>query len=521
MPLAGANLFQAILDPLLVVQGNGVIVDCNEAAVRFMGFSSTGQVIGRRLGDFSLPPQGDDPPASTTALGVLQKTLATGSVRMEWVHHRPDGCALTLDVAFSVLEGCDPPLVLVHWHDVTERKQMEDALRRSEERYRLLAENAHDVIWVMGLDGRFTYVSPSVQRLRGYTPEEVMQQPMDEALTPASLRVIQEGLEIIAKDVQAGIRIDRDLTEVEQPCKDGSTVWTEVKTNGLYDDAGRFIGLLGVTRDISERRQRDEQLRQLYTGLEQRVRERTAALEEANAQLAKASQHKDEFLATISHELRTPLTGIMGLTETLEEEVYGPLTPRQHQAVRLIWQAGEQLRTMINGILDLSRLQAHDFTLRRARVLVDGLCRLSLRVLEPPNCTTAYRVSYTIDHPDLVIEADDQRIVQMLSHLLGNAAKFTPAGGRIDLHVRSDPADHTVTLSVSDTGIGIDAGDLPRLFQPFVQLDARLARSYAGAGIGLALARAIAEMHGGSVGVESQPGVGSRFWVTLPLVAPD
>ncbi len=516
MSIAGANLFQAILDPLLVVQENGVIVDCNAAAVRFMGLSNPAQIIGRSLGDFS-PLPAEAPPPSAAALDSLQKTLATGSFRTEWVHHRPEGCALTLDVAFSFLEGSTPPLVLVHWRDITERKQMEADLRRSEERYRLLAENAHDVIWVMGLDGRFTYVSPSVQRLRGYTPEEVMRQPMDEALTPASLRVIQEGMEMIVKDVQAGIRVDRDLTEVEQPCKDGSTVWTEVKTNGLYDDAGQFVGLLGVTRDISERRQRDEQLRQLYTGLEQRVRERTAELEEANARLAKASAHKDEFLATISHELRTPLTGIMGLAETLEAEVYGPLTPRQQQVMRLIWQSGDQLRTMINGILDLSHLQAHDFTLRRTNVLVDGLCRMSLRVLEPPNCTTAYLTSYSIDRPDLMIEADEQRIVQMLSHLLNNAAKFTAAGGRIDLEVQSDPAARTVTLSVSDTGIGIDAGDLPRLFQPFVQLDARLARSYAGAGIGLALARAIAELHGGSVGVESRPGVGSRFWVTLPL----
>lgn len=515
MPSLDAELFKAILDPILLVQENGVIVDCNVAAVRFMGVASPEQIIGRTLGEFSPGHERGEPQA--TALRTLRQALATGSHRTEWVHRNADGGVTTLDVAFSKPEGFDPPLLLIHWHDISERKRMEEALRRSEERYRLLAEHAHDVIWVMGLDGRFTYVSPSVQRLRGYTPEEVIQQPIEEVLTPDSLRVVQAGLVEILQAVQAGIRVDRELTEVEQPCKDGSTVWTEVKTTGIYDDAGQFRGILGVTRDISERRQRDEQLRQLNATLEQRVQERTAELAAANARLAKASQHKDEFLATISHELRTPLTGVLSFAQTLEEEVYGALSPRQLQAVRLIRQAGDHLLDMINSILDLSSLQAEQLQLRREIASVDTLCRLSLRVLDKVNCDPPHYIAYSIDRPDLRIAADQQRIVQMLGHLLSNAAKFTPPGGRIELKAQTDWAAQRVTLSVIDSGIGIDANDLARLFAPFVQLDARLARHYQGAGIGLSLVRAIAELHGGCVGVESEPGVGSRFWVTLPL----
>jgi PAS domain S-box-containing protein len=336
MPILCENLLQAILDPALVVQEDGVILAGNAAAWRFLGMVDGKQLIGYSLINcLPGPPDGGES-LSGQVLHSLQQTLATGNQRAEWVRRRPDISPVTIEVSFSVMEGTSPRQVLVQWRDISERRQMEDALRRSEERYRLLAENAHDVIWVLGLDSRFIYVSPSVQKLRGYTPEEVLQQSMEEVLTPESLRLVQESMAFIVQDVQSGVRVDHELTEVEQPCKDGSTVWTEVKTTGLYDDAGRFIGLLGVTRDIRERRQRDEQLRQLNATLEQRVQERTAELEAANTRLAKALQHKDEFLATMSHELRTPLTGVLSFAQTLEEEIYGSLLPRQLQAVQLI-----------------------------------------------------------------------------------------------------------------------------------------------------------------------------------------
>ena len=139
----------------------------------------------------------------------------------------------------------------------------EQALRESEERHRLLADHATDVIWTMDLQGRFTYVSPSVEKLRGYSVAEVMQQGIDQALTPESAAIARAGLKQALEAVHRGLPFPEFRCELEQPCKDGSTVWTEVSTSGIHNAAGEFIGILGVTRDISERRQIEERMRHM------------------------------------------------------------------------------------------------------------------------------------------------------------------------------------------------------------------------------------------------------------------
>ena len=156
--------------------------------------------------------------------------------------------------------------------DITERKRVEEALRISEERHRLLADNATDVIWTMNLEGRFTYVSPSVAKLRGYSAAEVMQQSIDQALTPESADIALNGLNDLVKAVQTGQPLPDFRSELEQPCKDGSTVWTEATVTAMYNAAGEFKGLLGITRDITERRQMQEALR------EQAIRDRLTGL---------------------------------------------------------------------------------------------------------------------------------------------------------------------------------------------------------------------------------------------------
>ncbi|NTU79364.1 MAG: PAS domain S-box protein [Chloroflexales bacterium] len=566
----------------------------------------------------------------------------------------PDGSIHVLKAYGDVVRDADgTPLRMIGVNfDITEHKRAEEALRESEARYRLISEHSADVIWTMDLASfRFTYVSPSVQRLRGYTAEEVLAQPVAASLTPEANREVAANLAPRIAAFEAGDESARVyITEIEQPRKDGSIVPTEVVTTLLSDAQGRVSGVLGVSRDITARRRIEAALReserrtrnllehvpigmfqsthdgrliyvnpayaammgyaspeelieivnqssvaralyedparhpllvseveqaqggwkmyenryrcksgqiidailtfseridpisgqpalfgfvqditarkraeaallQVNETLEQRVADRTADLLQANAELARAGRLKDEFLATMSHELRTPLNAILGRAELLREELYGPLAPRQIGAVHGIETSGRHLLALINDILDLSSIEAGRLHLRIGPVAVESVCQLSVHLVAESAKAKQIALSVTIDPQVAALYADERRLTQILVNLLANAVKFTPGEGAVGLEVRGDAERHTITFTVWDTGIGIAEENLPRLFQPFVQIDSGLNRQYEGTGLGLSLVRRLTEAHQGWVGVESALGYGSRFSVTLPWSA--
>ncbi len=235
-----------------------------------------------------------------------------------------------------------------------------------------------------------------------------------------------------------------------------------------------------------------------------------------NAELAASARLKDQFLAIMSHELRTPLTGILALSESLQEQVYGALNPAQSSAIRDIEKCGRRLLSRINDILDVAMLEAGKIELLPGPVQVEQLCRASLILVKEAAQKKDIATSMAIDEsPDALI-ADEHRLKQILVQLLSNAVKFSHRAGKIGLEVRTDRANAHVRFTVWDTGIGISAENLPRLFQPFIQLDARLSRQYEGSGLGLTLVKRLTDLHGGRTEVESQLGVGSQFSVILP-----
>ncbi len=284
----------------------------------------------------------------------------------------------------------------------------------------------------------------------------------------------------------------------------------------LSDADGTVSEVIVVAIDVTEREQAQAALEAERASLARRVAESTAELRQANADLLRANQLKDDFVANMSHELRTPLHAILVLTEALRSGVYQPLTDQQDARLQQIETSGRHLLALINDILDLAKIGAGKMELDQHLTNVPQVCQTSLKLIDQAAQSKSQRIVTRFDSQVTTTLADSRRLTQILVNLLNNAVKFTPSNGTIGLTVVGDVVRQTISFTVWDTGIGIAEEDLPRLFQPFVQIDSSLARAYDGTGLGLVLVYHLTELHGGSVAVSSTPGEGSRFTVTLP-----
>ncbi|MGA7496211.1 MAG: PAS domain S-box protein, partial [Isosphaeraceae bacterium] len=298
--------------------------------------------------------------------------------------------------------------------------------------------------------------------------------------------------------------------ETEFRFQDGRLIPVSQLILAHRDAEGSLEFYATIMRDISERKL-----------LEETLRRHSQQLSEANHELARASRLKDEFLANMSHELRTPLNGILGISESLHEEVYGPLTPRQHRAILDVEDCGRHLLDLINDILDVAKIEAGKVELELGAHEVEQVCQASHRLIKEAALKKQISVSLAIDRSLRQLVADQRRLKQILVNLLSNAVKFTLQGGKIGLDVVGDRVKREVRFTVWDTGIGISPADQTRLFQPFLQLDSGLSRHYEGTGLGLVLVKRLTEMHGGALHIESEVGKGSRFTVVLPWIEND
>ncbi len=252
------------------------------------------------------------------------------------------------------------------------------------------------------------------------------------------------------------------------------------------------------------------------SALTQQVTTQSAELAQATADLQKAATARDEFLSTMGHELRTPLSTVIGLTYALQCQVYGPVNEKQTASLETILSTTRHLSTLVNDILDLSKIQTGKMKLEIRPVSLSTLLDGCMVFVDQQAFRKNIKVSFDRDPQVNWIEGDETRLKQALFNLLNNAVKFTPTDGQVGIEVTGNLQEKRVEIVVWDTGIGIAASDLPRLFKPFVQLDAGIGRQYGGTGLGLSLVLRITELHGGSVSVSSEVGKGSRFTITLP-----
>lgn len=359
---------------------------------------------------------------------------------------------------------------------------------------------------IVGVDaaGLVLEWNQSTQRLTGYTkPEALNVSFLATHVHPKSRAEVEK----MIAEALAGH--PTPLLEFELITKDGTNRLVICSASPRHDAAGVVIGAILVGQDITE-------LGEYRSTLEQRVEERTRQLSLSNAELSRAMRSKDDFLSAMSHELRTPLTAVLGLSELLCEGVYGPLAQTQVKPVSTIAESGQHLLSLINDLLDVAKIGAGKIDLTWSIADVRGVCEAAWRLVTPMAQKKHQVISTRLDPTARSIRVDERRLKQILVNLLSNAVKFTPDGGRVTLETQADLVAQTLTFSVRDTGIGIAADDVARLFTPFTQLDSRLARQYSGTGLGLTLVSLLTEHHGGHVSVQSTLGEGSCFSATLP-----
>ncbi len=353
----------------------------------------------------------------------------------------------------------------------------------------------------LGPEGQILRINDTELRWLGYRREEVVgRMHIFDLLAPESQPLVQHKFKEFR---QSGHMHGLELTLQR---RDGRRLPVLLDATALYDRSGNFVMSRSSVYDNTARKKAEEELRASRD-----------ALNQANLELARAVRLKDEFLANMSHELRTPLNAVLGTAEILQmPEVLGPLAERQREALQTIEDSGRHLLSLINDILDLAKIESGSETLDIAPVEVPYICHSCLAFVKEAALRKHVVVETRLDPEVERIAADERRLKQILVNLLNNAVKFTPPGGRVSLEVDGDREGRFVRFRVADTGIGIEAKDLPRLFQPFVQLDSGLTRQYEGTGLGLALVARMVELHSGRVAVESEPGAGSRFSVFLP-----
>jgi PAS domain S-box-containing protein len=446
----------------------------------------------------------------TSKLWEGRFTLASGEVRWIRSASRPESQTDNSIVWDGVLLN------------ISDLKQAELNLATSEQKYYSLIQSIPGVVWEYDLKlQKFSFVSDRAEALLGYPVEQWLSQP-----DFWQRRIYSEDLDTTIQIYENAIRNCQNCEfEYRLVTADDRIVWVyDISTPVLDRNNGKIISTSGLLIDITEKQAALHDRQQAEINLKQ-TNER---LESTNQELLRVTQLKDDFLATMSHELRTPLNAILGMSECLQTEIFGSLNERQLKSIGTIERSGQHLLSLINDILDVSKIAAGKLELDISKVPIPHLCNSSIAFVKQQ--AERKQIQLNLDLPTQIgkISVDCRRMVQVIINLLSNAVKFTPKGGSVKLSASIATADLThrsiqgdwICLAVTDTGIGISPTDRDKLFQPFIQVDSNLNRQYEGTGLGLALVKQIVELHNGYVTLDSELGQGSCFSIYLPYHAP-
>jgi len=493
-------------DAFIGMDERGQVVAWNSQAEETFGWP-VGQAYRKRLSDLIIPDR-----FAARHLAGIKEFLATGSGemlnrRIEIVAKHRDGHEFPVEITISPLKTGNRYVFNAFVRDITDRKNAEEALQRSEERYRAIYNNAANGIGTRTFGGEIKDLNPAFLQMVGYTLDEV------KALGPGEL------FDVKYQEFEKGLWERALRGEEIEPYekvyirKDGTEVVTEVRPSLELDNDGNPIGILALFTDITDRMR-----------LEQEIEQYTRSLELANDHLKQLDRMKDDFISTVSHELRTPLTSIKGSAELLL--AYENEDPKvQLEFLKIIDRESDRLTRLINDVLDLSRMESRQMRWVWSELDFGEVVNEAVSGTQALSILKDLSVDVALDPELPMITSDRDRLVQVMNNLLSNAIKFTPRGGKITVRAKkavtdeSDGRQENLEVCISDTGIGIDRSDYHQIFEKFRQVGDTLSDKPTGTGLGLPICKEIVEYLGGRIWVESLPGEGSDFFFTMPVLA--
>ncbi len=480
-PLLYQLLVQQARDyALFLLDRDGRIVSWNLGAQRLKGYAEE-EIVGRHFSIF----YSREAIESGWPEHELKVALAEGRFEDEGWRVRKDGSRFWANVVITVLRDAHGRHLGFSkiTRDLTDRKLHEEALRQSEERFRLLIEGVVDyAIFMLDPEGMVASWNAGAQRINGYAREEILGRHLSRFFTPED---IDQGKPW--EEIAQARREGRAEAEGWRVRKDGTRFWARAVLSALYDQNGHLRGFAKVTQDLSERRHLQD--------------------------LEKATKQVNEFIATLAHELRNPLAPIRAAVHVMAKAPAGD--PAQETMRQTIERQSAQLARIVNDMIDISRITRGVIAIEREPVDLAEVARRAVEAGAPAIEAGRHRLEVDLPAAPALVEGDLYRLTQLATNLLNNAAKFTPEGGTIWLSVATE--DHTAVLRLRDTGRGIEPEFLKRIFDMFVQ-GRTPSRMGGGLGIGLAISRKIAQLHGGSLEAHSAgAGKGAEFTLRLPV----
>ncbi len=489
------RVFESSVVGMLFADFQGHILEANDRFLEMIGYTREELISGAIHWDDLTPPEhiAND----LIAIENLQKH----GVMIPWEkeYYRKDGGRVAVLIGVALLPDTNDQTICIVM-DISDRKHAEKILSQYTYEVEDLYNNAPCGYHSLDPNGRYIRVNETELQWLGYQREEMIGQPLIKFLTEDSCQAFFRTYEVF---------LERGMiknAEFEMICKDGTILPVMINSTAVKDEHGNYLYGRTTMVDIRDRKQYEQRL------------------EKTNAELIRATQLKNEFLATMSHELRTPLNAILGMTESLKEQIFGMVNERQFQALQTVERSGMHLLELINDILDVAKIEAGQIALNYAPTSISYLCQSSLAFIRQQANHKNIKIDVQIPTLYSDVLVDERRMRQVLINLLNNAVKFTPEGGNVTLAVRrkanQESAKPTswIHFAVADTGIGIPQDKIPKLFQPFMQIDSSLNRKYTGTGLGLALVKRIVELHGGKVQLTSEVDVGSCFDIFIPYI---